>query len=132
MSYLKGTSDLGKRLGGGPNGETTLQSFSDASFAVHPDMKSHNGQFITLGLGGTNPILRATNPILRATNPILRATFLALRSTYLALSATYLVLSRSLAGLYYYLSRFETPKKWDGGSRYLTAIQKSVALSRNR
>ena len=52
ISYLKGTSDLGKRLGGGPNGETTLQSFSDASFAVHPDMKSHNGQFITVGLGG--------------------------------------------------------------------------------
>ena len=52
VSYLKGTSDLGKRLGGGPNGEVTLQSFSDASFAVHSDMKSHNGQFITLGLGG--------------------------------------------------------------------------------
>ena len=52
VSYLKGTASLGKRLGSGPEGQTTLQSFSDASFAVHEDMKSHNGLFITLGLGG--------------------------------------------------------------------------------
>ena len=66
--------------------------------------------------------MRATN-----TNPVMRATYfssfeiylsfyLALSATYLALSATYLVLSRSLAEFYYYLSRFETPRKWDGGS----------------
>ena len=52
IGYLAGTPDLGKRLGGDPNGNATLTSFSDASFAVHGDMKSHNGQFITLGLGG--------------------------------------------------------------------------------
>ena len=52
IGYLAGTPDLGKRLGGDPNGAATLTSFSDASFAVHKDAKSHNGQFITLGLGG--------------------------------------------------------------------------------
>ena len=52
IGYLAGTPDLGKRLGGDPNGNATLTSFSDASFAAHGDMKSHNGQFITLGLGG--------------------------------------------------------------------------------
>ena len=52
IGYLAGTPDLGKRLGGNPNGNATHTSFSEASFAVHGDMKSHNGQFITLGLGG--------------------------------------------------------------------------------
>ena len=52
IGYLAGTPELGKRLGGDENGEATLTSFSDASFAVHPNMKSHNGQYITLGLGG--------------------------------------------------------------------------------
>jgi hypothetical protein len=52
IGYLAGTPELGKRLGGDANGNATLTSFSDASFAVHPDMKSHNGQYITFGLGG--------------------------------------------------------------------------------
>ena len=52
IGYLAGTPELGKRLGGDASGNATLTSFSDASFAVHPDMKSHNGQYITLGLGG--------------------------------------------------------------------------------
>ena len=52
IGYLAGTSELGKRLGGDSDGSATLTSFSDASFAVHGDMKSHNGQFITLGIGG--------------------------------------------------------------------------------
>ena len=52
IGYLAETPELGKRLGGDPEGNATLTSFSDASFAVHGDMKSHNGQFLTLGLGG--------------------------------------------------------------------------------
>ena len=52
IGYLAGTPELGKRLGGDENGNVTLTSFSDASFAVHSDMKSHNGQYITMGLGG--------------------------------------------------------------------------------
>ena len=82
----------------------------------------------------TNPVMRATNPIMRATNPIMRATFLAWRSTYLALSATYLVLSRSLAGFYCYLSRFKTPKKWDGGSiiKLRIKISKKMEFQKTR
>ena len=52
IGYLAGTPELGKRLGGDSDGNATLTSFSDASFAVHGDMKSHNGQYITLGIGG--------------------------------------------------------------------------------
>ena len=60
--------------------------------------------------GKVLPILRATNPILRATNPIL---------------------SRSLAGLYYYLSRSETPKKWDGGSIIIDYLSINKILKYN-
>jgi hypothetical protein len=47
--YLHGTRDLGLYLNADEN--FSIHSFIDASFACHPDMMSHTGQFTTLGGG---------------------------------------------------------------------------------
>ena len=44
IGYLAGTPELGNRSSGDSGGNATLTSFSDASFAVHGDMKSHKDQ----------------------------------------------------------------------------------------
>ena len=54
LKYLKGTTDLGMVLGGDENNELNLEAFSDASYGIHADAKSHTGLYITLGRG---PIL---------------------------------------------------------------------------
>ena len=53
LKYLKGTTDLGMVLGGDENNELNLEAFSDASYGVHADAKSHTGLYITLGRGPT-------------------------------------------------------------------------------
>ena len=49
VKYLKGTIDLTLHLSASK--DLTINSFIDASFATHPDMKSHTGEMITLGGG---------------------------------------------------------------------------------
>jgi hypothetical protein len=47
--YLRGTRDLALNLTADEH--FSINSFIDASFACHPDMKSHTGQFTSLGGG---------------------------------------------------------------------------------
>ncbi|MFM9785812.1 Ty1/Copia family ribonuclease HI, partial [Streptomyces scabiei] len=49
IQYLKGTKELKLNLTA-ENG-ITINAFVDASFACHPDGKSHTGEMITLGGG---------------------------------------------------------------------------------
>ena len=51
VRYLRGTAGLPLTLEGDPCGK--IQWWVDASFAVHPDMKSHTGAIMTLGQGAT-------------------------------------------------------------------------------
>jgi hypothetical protein len=50
LEYIKGTMDIEYTLGG--TNLTTMRTWIDASFAVHPDMKSHTGGLISYGRGG--------------------------------------------------------------------------------
>jgi hypothetical protein len=50
LEYIKGTMDLEYTLGG--DGLSTMRTWIDESFAVHPDMKSHTGGLISYGRGG--------------------------------------------------------------------------------
>ena len=50
LEYIKGTIDLEYTLGGA--NLSTMRTWIDASFAVHPDMKSHTGGLISYGRGG--------------------------------------------------------------------------------
>ena len=49
LSYLEATKDLKQRLGA--TLPLRIRTYVDASFAVHPDMKSHTGVCISLGTG---------------------------------------------------------------------------------
>lgn len=49
LRYLQGTRDIFLRISA--DEPLTVQAFVDASYAVHPDMRSHTGTFITLGRG---------------------------------------------------------------------------------
>ena len=49
LKYLKGTRGLPMILGG--NDEVDLKWWIDASFAIHPDMRSHTGVTMSLGHG---------------------------------------------------------------------------------
>ena len=49
IQYLKGTKDL--KLNLNADNQITINAFVDASFACHPDGKSHTGEMITLGGG---------------------------------------------------------------------------------
>ena len=49
MKCLSGTRDLALRLSA--IGALCVKWFADASFAVHPDMKSHTGHTVTMGRG---------------------------------------------------------------------------------
>jgi hypothetical protein len=50
LEYLNGTLDLKRTLGA--DDLSSIQTWVDASYAVHPDMKSHTGGVISLGTGG--------------------------------------------------------------------------------
>jgi hypothetical protein len=50
LEYIKGTINEEYTLGA--DSLTTMRSWVDASFAVHPDMKSHTGGLMSYGLGG--------------------------------------------------------------------------------
>ena len=56
MKYLRGTKDLPLILGA--DGTGIVKWFVDASFAVHPNMRSHSGGAVTLGRGC--PIVTST------------------------------------------------------------------------
>ena len=56
MQYLYGTKDLPLILGA--DGTGIIKWFVDASFAVHPNMRSHTGGAVTLGRGC--PIVTST------------------------------------------------------------------------
>ncbi|KAG7347353.1 reverse transcriptase RNA-dependent DNA polymerase [Nitzschia inconspicua] len=49
LQYIHGTISLPRILGGGTL--TRLKTWVDASYAVHPDFKSHTGGAVSLGLG---------------------------------------------------------------------------------
>ncbi len=53
LEYVKGTIDLGYTLGADSMGK--LRTWVDVSYAVHPDMKSHTGGIMSLGIGGFAP-----------------------------------------------------------------------------
>lgn len=53
LAYFKGTSSLGLCLRADKNGKLMLNCYSDASFNVHPDAKSHAGIVIFLGAAAT-------------------------------------------------------------------------------
>jgi hypothetical protein len=53
LAYLKGTSHLGLCLRADKDGKLRLNCYSDASFNVHPDAKSHAGIVIFLGAAAT-------------------------------------------------------------------------------
>jgi hypothetical protein len=53
LEYVKGTLDLEYTLGA--DGMDRLQTWVDASYAVHPDMKSHTGGIMSFGTGGFVP-----------------------------------------------------------------------------
>jgi hypothetical protein len=50
IRYLRGNKDIPLTLEANP--EIVLQWWVDASFAVHPDMRSHTGAVLSLGKGG--------------------------------------------------------------------------------
>jgi hypothetical protein len=50
LEYLRGTKDLALRLGA--DSLTKFMTWVDASFAIHPDMRSHTGGVISFGRGG--------------------------------------------------------------------------------
>lgn len=50
LEYVKGTIDLTHTLGA--DNLNTLRTWVDASYAVHPDMRSHTEGIMSLGLGG--------------------------------------------------------------------------------
>jgi hypothetical protein len=50
IRYLRANKDLSLTLEANPN--IVLQWWVDASFAVHPDMRSHTGAVLSLGKGG--------------------------------------------------------------------------------
>ena len=52
LEYVKGTIDQEYVLGA--SSLTTLRTWVDASFAVHPDMRSHTGGVMSYGRGGFN------------------------------------------------------------------------------
>ena len=51
LKYLNGAKELGLMLGGDENNELNLQAYSDASYGIHADAKSHTGLYLTLGRG---------------------------------------------------------------------------------
>ena len=51
LRYIRGTPDMGLKLSATG---TTVQSYIDASFAVHKDKKSHTGSIITMGRGAVH------------------------------------------------------------------------------
>jgi hypothetical protein len=53
LEYIRGTLDLEYTLGADSMGR--LRTWVDASYAVHPDMKSHTGGIMSLGIGGFIP-----------------------------------------------------------------------------
>jgi Reverse transcriptase (RNA-dependent DNA polymerase) len=50
LEYIKGTMELTYTLGADKLGR--LRTWVDASYAVHPDMKSHTGGVMSFGIGG--------------------------------------------------------------------------------
>lgn len=50
-AYLKGSQELGIRLGTDNGGVSGLSAFIDASYAVHGDCRGHTGAMISLGAG---------------------------------------------------------------------------------
>jgi Reverse transcriptase (RNA-dependent DNA polymerase) len=50
LEYIKGSIDLEYTLGA--DSMSRIRTWVDASYAVHPDMKSHTGGVISLGIGG--------------------------------------------------------------------------------
>jgi Reverse transcriptase (RNA-dependent DNA polymerase) len=51
LKYINGTRELGLTIR--PEGGMQVHAFVDASYAVHPDFKSHTGSAITIGGGAT-------------------------------------------------------------------------------
>lgn len=49
LRYLQGARDIILRISA--DDPLTVQAYVDASYAVHPDMRSHTGSIITLGRG---------------------------------------------------------------------------------
>ena len=49
MAYLNSTRELGLCLGAGKDGKFRLNVYTDASFNVHQDAKSHGGVVINVG-----------------------------------------------------------------------------------
>ena len=56
MKYLNGTKKLALTLGA--DNLSVVKWYVDASFAVHPDFKSHTGSVMTLGRGGIQSMSR--------------------------------------------------------------------------
>jgi hypothetical protein len=50
LEYINGTMELEYTMGADDLGK--LRTWVDASFAVHPDMKSHTGGVMSMGIGG--------------------------------------------------------------------------------
>ena len=50
LEYINGTINLEYTLGA--DSLNKLQTWVDATYAVHPDMKSHTGAIMSLGIGG--------------------------------------------------------------------------------
>ena len=50
LEYIKGSIDLEYTLGA--DSMSRLRTWVDASYAVHPDTKSHTGGVMSLGIGG--------------------------------------------------------------------------------
>ena len=49
IQYIRATHDMGMVLE--VRGTPTVTAYVDASYGVHPDMKSHTGCLVTLGAG---------------------------------------------------------------------------------
>ena len=50
LQYLNGTIDMPRIIGAGGD-MSMLQTYVDASYVVHMDMKEHMGKLMTLGRG---------------------------------------------------------------------------------
>ena len=56
LGYLKGAIHMKRKLSA--SNLHTMYTWVDASYAVHPDMRSHTGRALSLGVGALNVMLR--------------------------------------------------------------------------